>query len=134
MGQPIISPWLIYLISTLYKLGVICAALAIMLVAVLALGLVIFFTDHDFEDFMERWKVFAGVAAACLFFTGVSILIPSRNEMYAMVVAKEITYERVDKMLEGGKNLRQQLLEDISFIIQQLHCSSADENSHESGD
>ena len=123
MDHPVISPWLIYLISVLYKLEVACAALAIMLVAVLTLGLIIFFMDHDFEDFMERWKVFAGMAAACLFFTGVSILIPSRNEMYAMILAKEITYERVANILKEGKDLRHQLLEDASFIIQQLRCS-----------
>jgi len=118
----------------LTNLGIVSIIFAVLLVVALAVSLAIFFSDYDIEDFKEHWKVFAGIAAACLFFIGIAILIPSRNEMYAMVVAKEITYERVDKILESGKNLRQQLLEDISFIIQQLRCSPEKDSGEKNRD
>ena len=123
MDHPVISPWIIYLISVLGNLGIVVATLTIVMGVATVASLIIFFSENDIEDFKEHWKIFAGMITAFIFITIIAILIPSRNEMYAMVVANEITYERVNKILGSGKDLRQQLLEDASFVIQQLRCS-----------
>lgn len=93
----IISPWIIYLIAILDNLSI-----AALLGVAVGAGTMITIWSDDPENIKSikpfcfgKWLFIIGIA--------LMILIPSKEEMYTMLVADTVTYEMVDTVGEGVK-------------------------------
>lgn len=97
----IISPWIIYLIAILGNLSI-----AALLGIAIGAGIMITVWCDDPENIKPfrfgKWLFIISVA--------LMILIPSKEEMYAMLVADTVTYEMVDTVGEGVK-------ETVDYVV-----------------
>jgi hypothetical protein len=59
---------------------------------------------------------FSVVLTTVFFF--LSIFIPSRNTMIQMFIAKNITYDRVEKIAEESMDIKESIKQDVIDIIQ----------------
>ena len=142
--EPIVSPYIIYLISILGSISEIAVAFAALMAAVILLyhgykfSMVILTergrgqtreeyeqeVKNDINEWKEKWAipVFLGISKIKLVYFGFvfmlifSIAIPSKNTMIAMIVANEITYERVEKTGKAFGELKN----DIVGSVQQM--------------
>ena len=100
--MPVINPWIFYTIEIINNLSaILIIILTILLVVLLVFGLSILnmLPDRDlFDDELKRvkkkfkrlMKIFVLVIVLCA-------LIPSKETMYAMLIAENVTYENLDK-------------------------------------
>ncbi len=90
---PIISPWIFYVMDVCHSLK------CVSLVAVIALTLIIIF---DFSLFFDvNPNIFTGIKKMLIVLvvcTTVTILVPDKNTIAYMVVAENVTFERVEQM------------------------------------
>ena len=99
----IISPWIIYLIAFLDNLSfaAIIGALAGFICLVIGVGCAAEAVDEQEKEMCNKViKIGKWMAPICI---ALCILIPSKEEMYTMLIADTVTYEAVDAMGEGVK-------------------------------
>lgn len=101
MSTPIISPWLFYLAGVCDELkGVSCVLFTLALVVLLISGAA-WAQEYDEEDKKAFFKV-AKCAFALLSATlAIVLFVPSKDTVYKMVVAKFVTYERLEQTKES---------------------------------
>jgi hypothetical protein len=118
MSEPIISPWIIYLIDVAHaveSLAMAGATAAGVACVVLLFG-VTFDSDDEFGALGRKYvKRVAAALAACLL---VLLLAPSRAALVGMVVANEVTYERVEGAGELAGKAREAVRHDVLEIIE----------------
>ncbi len=113
---PIIDPKLFYLIGLIDRASQIIGAGAVLLCVILAICGIIFFVSYD-EDFYDpddgrelrkRLPIRALVIApaACVF---LSLLLPTKEDMIAMLIAKYATGEHIDAVLGAIRNAAQEI-------------------------
>ena len=98
--MPIISPWIFYLINvfdTLKQIGII---VVLVLGFVIVLSLCSLFCNFEhYSDGKEAWEEYKWIKKFIIGFI-VSVLlvvfIPSKQTMYTMLVADNVTYENVE--------------------------------------
>ncbi len=115
MSEPIISPWLFYLVSLSDKLLITAAILLVG--GGIALGFItaVYWDDNDkllphFGKYLAMW-----IMALFIF-----MAIPSEATLYKMVIAQNITYERVGKAVDVGKELHNTIKQDVLDVIREL--------------
>lgn len=93
---PIISPWFFYLLQIVDGLGVsfVLAASAMALYG--AVRWFITITEGDKEDYQKGAKAGKKVLIAMVVFWFLSILVPTKTTCLEMLVAQNVTYERVE--------------------------------------
>lgn len=100
---PIISPWIIYALS-------LCDGAKMLLTAVSLLGLFI----YGWLGFQgDLWKIRKGVVALFVSCFVIGCLIPSYNTAIQMLVAQNVTYERVEVV---GQTV-EDIYEDILSVV-----------------
>lgn len=112
--EPIINPWVIYLFSVACNvsfaaclISVICGTGAIIC------GVVSLVEGHTTGK--KAAKRAAICAAGALL---VAVVIPDRNTMIAMIVANEVTEDRISEAGEFASGVREAIKADIIEIIQ----------------
>ena len=115
---PVISPWVFYAISVADGVKTVSIiGLAVSLVVIVVLG-VMLFCEYDWEEeFPDKCKNYAKYikrfAIALVAFVLFSILVPSSNTITKMIVAQNVTYERV----EVATDTVQEVYEDIMELF-----------------
>lgn len=118
MNEPIISPWLIYMIhiskhvSFCSFIGVIfCIGLYWIAVSVLSERYV---NENDAAEAktVQRWVVPIGIICILL-----CILIPSEETCYQMLIASQITPENIQTTVDGTENLVKRALDLITDSV-----------------
>jgi hypothetical protein len=113
--EPIISPWLFYWIGIADGLLILLSVL--LAGSVIALLVTTIFYACDKEKLMPHfWKYLVGVFALGLML----VLVPTKDTLYKMIIAQNITYERVSKAGDIGKELHKTLKQDVLDIIKEL--------------
>ena len=115
--HPIINPWFFYLISIVdgFKdLFMACAIISGIIGGALILGLIL--DDKDLPKFLIK-----PVIISCILFIILNILIPSKETLYQILIAKNFTYENIELTKKEGK-------EFIDYIIKTTKEESKNEN------
>ena len=106
--KPIISPWLIYFASRADALGTLC-----MIVTFIAFGIcLIGFFDECLTKNGFKLFISIGIISAIL-----TILTPSTETVYTMVVANEITPDNIQTIGKTGKDVVDYITDQIDKIV-----------------
>lgn len=100
---PIISPWVFYWIDVFENIGCLCAI--ILLVGSIILGVCILCLPMLVDIFDEKAPKFSKkVAITLIVFAIVGTFIPSKETMYTMLVAQNVTAENIEIATETIKD------------------------------
>jgi hypothetical protein len=123
----IVSPWFIYLLNVVD--GILTAITPLTIITGLVtliywMGVSInrgIRDDEALRDWQAAWG-WKGVLVTTLFIFGMctQIFVPSKDTLIQMYVAREVTYERVGKLAEAGKSLKEEIKVDILDIIREV--------------
>lgn len=126
MSEPIISPWIFYLINLLSNLdGIVLLCIILCGVAVVILGLFSIFSivdededeteeDSDFHITIVSW--FKRVLILFMIFAVITALIPDKQTMYTMLVSDQLTYENIDKLGDNAKDTVDYIFDKIEEV------------------
>ena len=118
MSEPIISPWLIYMIglckpvSFVFFVGaVICGGLYFIAVNVRSSG---YANEDDIAEAktFQKWTLPIGIVCLVL-----SVLIPSEEICYRMLIASQVTPENINATIDGTENLVKRALDLITDSV-----------------
>lgn len=119
--NPIINPWIFYLIDLSNSLSrisvflfVVSTVICIILSGILAFDDDCFINKKDKQKIVKYFKwVFITfcTSSLCLIF------IPSKDTLYKMIVTSYITEDNVMKAVNIGKDFKQEIKKDILDII-----------------
>lgn len=121
--KPIISPWLIYFLSVLDGVNVVCAGIFILgLIGIPAALLVLYWmndTTYGKEGEAAK-KAFSGIKpyfiAYCIFL-GVACFIPSKTTVYQMIVAKKLTPDNISAITQSAGDTAEDVADYVVDII-----------------
>jgi len=121
--NPIISPWLIYLLHVCGVANVIAITLfiiAVTFVVVAIIGWIVTHADEDNYDdgCLVMWRKFVKrsvpIVLACAL---LAVAVPSRKTVIWMVATKHITTDSVQQAIEAGDSVREVIKKDILELI-----------------
>ena len=119
--NPIINPWIFYLIDLSNSLSrisvflfVVSTVICIILSGILAFDNDCFINKKDKQKIVKYFKwIFITFCASSLCL----IFIPRADTLYKMIVASYITDDNVAKAVDIGKDFKQEIKKDILDII-----------------
>jgi len=125
--NPIVSPWIIYLMGIVDNIRDACIVVLIfssMALVVAAVGYYVNLYDED-EKGIEMSKRFIRkslpTVVLCIL---ILLFVPARNTIVGMIVAENLTYDRVEKLVDTGAGsldaVRQALKQDVIDIIEAI--------------
>lgn len=116
MNTPIISPIWFYMMDISGKLNIIVGIALCLCVAMVILFFVVCgeLTENDFKKF-SKYLIISLSVSSFLF-----MVIPSQDTMMKMLIAQNITYERV----EGGKEM---VKDTVDYIFEKIDESKKGE-------
>lgn len=117
MGTPIISPWFFYFINILEELNTalwIFASFGLVVGGVTLLLLTAnLINEEDFMSFKTAKKIFI----AGLIFMFLAIIIPSQQTCIQMLIADNITYEKLEAAGDTIENIYQDILDLTETLV-----------------
>ena len=118
--EPIISPWLIYLINLFDNLNVLLSAVLFLLGGAVATLLIIwFFNSMDRNDNCIvackkcLKKLIIWLCVSSLLFTA----IPSKDTMYTMIVLYNVTTDNIQSIGKTGKDMVDYIVDQIDKVV-----------------
>lgn len=111
--MPIINPWFIYAIDTVDGLKEFFTVLTILSTFVLAIMAFLSLDDSDMMQHCGKRMKQLAISILALFIT--MSVVPSSTTLTKKVIAKNVTYERVDT----AKDVVDQVYNDILDVIKQ---------------
>lgn len=104
--KPIISPWMIYFASRADALGTLFLIVAIVAFAVCLIG---------FDDLTKKgFKLFISIGIISVILT---VLTPTTETVYTMIVANEITPDSIQAIGKTGKDVIDYITDQIDKIV-----------------
>jgi hypothetical protein len=129
--EHIISPWFIYLLHLVgglvggFTVIAIFIGIALFVCGIYFMEELIDLNSDDKERLsFKRWVrrlITAGIISLLL-----AIFIPSKTTLIGMFVANKVTYNNVEKAIEAGKNVKEELKKDIIDIIEAIQKEDAE--------
>ena len=117
---PIISPWLIYLIDLTNGLSFLISLVVLFSLVVAFLSGASILLDCDKGSLSSTKKCFRISTLLFILSTCLTVVIPSSNTCYKMLVANMITYENID----SAKGLTKEAVDYIFEKIEDLNISN----------
>ena len=135
MTEPIISPWFFYFLGIID--GIKATAITVSLITglfllVSVIGVMVIKMAHEFDEDDEKklvpiWKkVLRGSLIPFVIFTLLAMFVPTKNTLIWMVVAKNVTYQNVEKAIEAGADFKNELKKDMIEIIETIKGEQAE--------
>lgn len=125
--EPIVSPWLIYLVERLDGLQAVFGIIAVLIgfvFVVLSAVLTIAALENDMEKECKSVRhCLKMLVIPLIFFTATAIAIPDTNTGYKMLVASKLTPDNLQKLQEKGVELKDVFKDDTKEVIESLHNS-----------
>lgn len=121
--EPIINPMFFYLLSIVDNISRFFVWISIVGAAIIAIWGFILLMGADGKDERQNIKDHIKripkklIIFSYMFCFWAAILIPTKATLIEMEVARNITYDRVEKAVEIGKDLKNTLKTDILDII-----------------
>lgn len=123
MNEPIISPLFFYIIDiseNVRQLSIFALAASLICLSVSPL-LAIELSKKSTRIFIICVALIGAFAAIAACFT------PSKSGLISMLVASEITHERVDFALSNGSQIKESIKADIMEIFEAINRNDSDE-------
>lgn len=106
MMKPIINPWLIYFASRADALGTLFLIVAIVAFVICWIG---------FDDLTKNgFKLFISIGIISMILT---VLTPTTETVYTMMVANEITSDNIQAVGKTGKDVVDYITDQIDKVI-----------------
>ena len=118
MSEPIISPWLIYMIHISKHISFVAFISVVVSFGLYWVAASVKSEKYVTEDSIEeantvqRWVVPIGIICILL-----CILIPSEETCYQMLIASQITPENIQTTVDGTENLVKRALDLITDSV-----------------
>ena len=134
--EPLIDPWMVYLINTIKGVNAILITTTVVLIATLLIFWITYLFksmngDYEMlteEELKERankwkkgWKHLKLLHISAILFLIISLFTPSRNTLLEMYVANQITSNTINSIIKTGKNVKETLKQDIIDIIKEIN-------------
>ena len=104
--KPIISPWLIYFASRADAVGTLFLIVAIVAFAICLIG---------FDDLTKNgFKLFISIGIISVILT---VLTPTTETVYTMIVANELTSDNVQAIGKTGKDVIDYITDQIDKVV-----------------
>lgn len=104
--KPIISPWLIYFASRADAVGTLFLIVAIVAFAICLIG---------FDDLTKNgFKLFISIGIISIILT---VLTPTTETVYTMMVANEITSDDIQAVGKTGKDIVDYITDQIDKVV-----------------
>ena len=123
MNDPIISPWLIYLIDTVEPLITVTTVSAIVSIIIFIFFLMantVTYDDDKVEENSKKAKLFLKVGVICGLFW---VFIPRPYTVYKMVVANYVTPANIQATGEFADKAVDKVVDKIANAIQKFERS-----------
>lgn len=115
--KPIISPWLFYFLNALGNINTICTSLFILSLIAIPVALIIGFAEEcwtSVKDMLSRLKPV--IIGYCIFLAVITV-IPTKDTVYKMLVAKELTSDNLQYITEIAGNTAENVADYVIDII-----------------
>lgn len=124
---PVISPWVFYWLNVADTVSFIVTVLAAMAIVVTVIVCVPMITNYieygkSDADYLRSKAVFKPVVTIAIIFTLLATFIPTQRTITKMIVAQNVTYERVEMV----EDTVQQVYEDIIDLFEDEEVSVND--------
>lgn len=115
--KPIISPWLIYFASRADAVGTLFLIVAIVAFAICLIG---------FDGLTKNgFKLFISIGIISVILT---VLIPTTETVYTMMVANEITPDNIQTIGKTGKDVVDYITEQIDKVVNENEDDEKENN------
>lgn len=128
MSEPIISPVWIWLVGVVDNIRFAAFLFAFMLFFPTAFGLGALFMDMDKDAQKVGKKLLLVSFPFFLLTTSIALFTPNSKTLVAMIVAEEITYDRLEMAGQKLNDIRKTLRNDIVSILRGVKCNPQGEN------
>ncbi len=137
--EPIISPWLIYLLSFIDAIKTFMVVSTVLVGIALGGYLIVFAMSRDrvlFEDDTREVvdslgkRYFLKAIATFLLMFFLAITIPNRNTVIAMLVAQNITPNNINKVVKKGEALKDSIKKDVLDILTAIQKGKKDASNN----
>jgi len=124
--ETIISPWLVYLISRAdnikgASIGILILCFVLCLFYIVGLDVNKDY-DDNYEKYKKTWKPHVIKVLILGFIMLFSVVfIPTSKTLMTMIIVKNITYDRIESIIENGKDIRTTIKQDILDIINTIN-------------
>jgi len=122
--EPLISPWLIYLLGIVNGVKSFFEFFAFLfgvLWVVTVAGAAASTFSEDFKEYCLAWRRAFLVASVAFLFTVIpAIFVPNRATLVGMIIAKNVTHDNVEKIVESGRLAKEEIKKDIIEIIEAI--------------
>lgn len=124
--KPIISPWLIYFLSVLDGINLVCGGIFILgLIGIPAALFIIYCMNDDYwgREKNAVQKAFSGMKPyiiAYAIFVAVACFIPSKTTVYQMIVAKELTPNNISTITQATGDTAEDIADYVVDIINRV--------------
>jgi hypothetical protein len=120
----IVNPWWIYLIGVSQSLLAFCTVTSILSGIGVIAAFILYILGND-KDAPDGLKAITGLALKIMFpifilTILVTVFVPNKNTIIAMIVAQNVTYSRLDKITQNGKDIHMVLKQDVLDIIKEV--------------
>lgn len=116
--EPIIDPMFFYWASVAGKVITLCGIVGAVLVMIGAISFFVMLTESIGRKEMPKWPGVCLVCAIILFF--LAVITPSEETIYKMAAAKMVTSDSIEKVLKGGKIMKDELKKDLIDVIRSV--------------
>lgn len=113
--EPIINPWMIYLIGNIEQFVAFFGVIGWLTF----IGAVVLWIVYYVEKLPLTFPRFICTTIGALFII-ISVVLPSSKTLTAMVIANEITYDRVDSLKATVGDIHNIVKQDIIDMIQEI--------------
>ena len=124
MTDPIISPWFIYFLGIADGLKGFLIGGAVVTGIILFIGAVVMIANREFGKDDNDYKTGRAIVERLRWIFPtlllLAILVPSKGTLIGMVVAKNVTYQNVEKAIKAGKSVKDVLKKDMLDIIDSI--------------
>lgn len=116
MNEPIISPWLIYWIGRVHVMHCFSLLLGLLLTFLaVTIGLLFIINNNNYSGYANKpaLSFLKKIACAALIFDALTLFIPTKTEIIAMYVTKNITPANIKATEEFADKAVDKLIEKI---------------------
>lgn len=118
MNEPIISPWVFYLMNIADRVGTISFFIAsFSFVGLSVTGLCYFIGEFDNIKDSSRKRIIKSskfLAYCFLVFTPIALFIPGQQTMYKMLITSQVTPNNIEYLKNEVKSTGQELVDSIT--------------------
>ena len=118
--NPIINPWLVYIISVVDNVKFFIALLLVIFFVIVPIFIFTIFDAYEYEDedgYVKSKKGLKKIIIGLIICSSLMVFIPSKETMYTMIVLDNVTPNNVQKFGENGKEIIDYIVKQVDKVV-----------------